>query len=297
MKKILTVLAIITAFSVPAYSAETGGAVVIGNNNLTAVPMTSAAFPGTEFPWGAELFWKKAANDSSGIEVGFYRNSVLNNLAYTNFYYKEDLFSIEVGPFFGLFNNTKTLIKSGIATNIRVNIPGFAFAEFDTQSTIGGRLVNVGDYIQEANTISAGFYVYNAICTLRVDTQSYVEINAAAKTQTVDFTEYAFIAGLFQKNVPYTAAIKMGFQQRTRTIETVSIESLSGIILGTEFSISPFEFLSLDLGLDSGLYTFGSYNDIAADTTDLLTFADTFPGNFLFNAKVGFTVDLDNINN
>ena len=34
------------------------------------------------------------------------------------------------GPFFGLFNTAESLIKSGIATAIRVNIPGIAFAEF-----------------------------------------------------------------------------------------------------------------------------------------------------------------------
>ena len=297
MRKILFILTIAALFSLPLSAAETGGSFTIGNNNLPPTALTSAAFPGTGFPWGTEVFWSKAANDTSGIKVGFFRDPVLNNLAYTNFYYKEDLFSIDVGPFFGLFNNTKTLIKSGIATSIRVNIPGIAFAAFETQSTIGGRLVNIGDYIQEANNISAGFYVYNAICTLMIDTESYIEINADGNTQTVDYTEYAFIADLFQKNVPYTAALKLGFQQRIRTIETVSIEKLNNIILGTEFSISPFEFLSLDIGLDSGLYTFGSFQNIAADTNALLTFPDTFPGNFLFNATLGFTIDLDNINN
>ena len=297
MKRILFILLIITAFSLPAIAAETGGSFTIGNNNLTPAPMTTAAFPGTNFPWGAELFWKKAANDTSGITVGFYRDPILKNLGYTNFYYAEDLFSIEVGPFFGLFNNAQTLIKSGISTLVRVNIPGVAFAQFDTQSTIGGRLVNTGDYIQEANNISIGFYVYNAICTVMIDTKSYVTINDAGNSQTEDYTEYAFIANLFQKNVPYTAELKLGYQQRVRTIETVSIQSLNNLILGTDFAITPLEFLSVNIGLESGLYSFGSFEDITAGTNQLLSFPDTFPGNFLFNATLGFSIDLDNINN
>jgi hypothetical protein len=299
MKKIyfLIILILITAAVIPVAAAETGGSFTMGNNNLSSDPMTTSAFAGDEYPWGASLYWKKEANDVSGIEIGFYRDPILNNLGYTNFYYNEELFNISVGPFFGLFNNTQTLIKSGIATSIRVNIPGFAFAQFETQSTIGGRLVSVGDYIQEANNISVGFYVYNAIVTIMIDTKSYSSIITGDYTQSVDFTEYAFITDLFQKNVPYTAALKLAYQQKVRTIEDTSIESLNNVVLGTDLSFSPLEFLSIFLSLESGLYSFGSLEDTVADTTELLTFSDSLPGSFLFNATIGFSIDLDNINN
>lgn len=297
MKKIILILIVSAAAVIPLSAAETGGSFTMGNNNLPAQVMTSAAFPGTEFPWGASLFWKKEANDVSGIEIGFYRDSILNNIGYTNFYYNEDLFNISVGPFFGLFNNLQALIKSGIETSIRVNIPGIAFARFDTKSTIGGRLVSVGDYIQESNNISAGFYVYNAIVTLMVDTKSYSTKIDGNKTQTLDYTEYAFIADLFQKNVPYTAALKLAYQQRVRTVESTSIERLNNVILGTDLSISPLEFLSFDISLESGVYSFGSLEDTVAATKSLMTFSEDLFQSFLFNATLGFTIDLDNINN
>ncbi len=297
MKKIILIFVIVSAVAFPAFSAETGGSFTIGNNNLTASPMTTAEFPGNAFPWGASLFWKKPANDISGIEIGFYRDPILKNLGYTNFYYNDELFNIEVGPFFGLFNTAETLIKSGIATSMRLNIPGFAFAQFDTQSTIGGRLVSAGDYIQEANNISLGFYVYNAICTILIDTKSYTSIIASGSSQTEDFTEYAFVADIFQKNVPYTVQLKIGYQQKVRTLEAVSIERLNSIVLGTDLKVSPFEFLSVFLGIESCVYSFGYLEDSAAGTKELITFSKVFPGNFLYNATVGVSLDLENINN
>jgi len=297
MKKILLTVIFTFILLIPVFAAETGGTFTIGNNNLTPTPMTTAAFPGTDFLWGGSLFWTKEANDQSGIEIGFTTDPIMKNLGYTNFYYNEDLFSIEVGPFFGLFNTLESLIKSGISTSIRVNIPGIAFAEFSTQSTIGGSLVAVGDYVQEASSISAGFYVYNAICTLMLDTKRFSRKDASLGTVIEDYTEYAFITDLFQKNVPYTAKLKLAYQSRVRTIATTNIQSLNNVVLGTDFQIKPFEFLSIFLGIESSLYSFGYKEDTVAATKDLLTFSQDFPGNFLFNATVGCSVDLDNINN
>ena len=297
MKKILLVLIIAAAASAPLIADEVGGSFTIGNNNLTAAPLTTAVFPGTEFPWGATATWSQQANDFSGIEAGFTIDPLLRTIGYTNFYYNEDIFSIEVGPFFGLFNTTENLIKSGISTSMKLNIPGIAFAEFTTSSSIGGQLVSAGDYNQEANTIAVGFYVYNSICTLKIDTASYNYLSASLGTVSEDFIEYAFIADLFQKNVPYTVELKLAYQQRTRTVAATDIQTLSNVVLGTDFSISPFEFLSVSLGIDSGLYSFGFLEDTVAGTKDLLTMSQTFPGNFLFNATLGFTLDLGNINN
>ena len=104
MKKLIIALILITASVLPVFSAETGATFTMGNNSLPAEPMTSAAFAGDEFPWGLSAYWKKAANDYSGIEIGFYMDPVLQNVGYTKFYYNEDLFNISVGPFFGSYN-------------------------------------------------------------------------------------------------------------------------------------------------------------------------------------------------
>ncbi|MBI9108335.1 MAG: hypothetical protein JEZ04_16430 [Spirochaetales bacterium] len=297
MKKLFFTAILAFVLLTPAFSEQTGASFTIGNNNLTSAPLTGTEFPGTEFLWGGSLFWTKEANDQSGIEVGFTTDPVMKNLGYASFYYKEDLFSIDVGPFFGLFNTAEALIKSGIATSIRVNIPGIAFAEFATQSTIGGRLTSTGDYLQEANSISAGFYVYNAICTVMLDTKSFSRVDATLGIVNEDFTEYALVFDLFQKNIPYTAKLKLAFQQRVRTIAATNIQSLYNVVLGTDFSINPFEFLSIFLGIESGLYSFGYNEDTVATTKDMLTFASTFPGNFLFNATIGCSLDLDAFNN
>jgi hypothetical protein len=295
MKKIIITFLIAAVCTVSLFGTETGGSFTIGNNNLTAAPLTTAVFPGTEFPWGTSLYWTKEANESSGIEVGFLRDPILRNIGYTNFYYSEDLFSIEVGPFFGVFNSLETLIKSGISTEIRVNIPGIAFADFSTRSTIGGRLSAAGDYIQEANNISVGFYLYNAICTVAIDTKSYGFINTSLVNYAENFTEYSFSADLFQKNIPYTVELKLAYQERVRTIDQTSIQSLNTIVLGTDISISPLEFLSVCIGIESSLYSFGFMEDTVAATKELLTFSSTFPGNFLFNASAGFSIDLDKL--
>ncbi len=294
MKKIIILVSITLLLSISAYASETGASFTIGNNNLPKNPMTNADFPVKQFPWGGSFFWKKEANDVSGIDIGFYRDPILQNIGYTNFYYNEEIFKIVVGPFFGLLNNYETIIKPGIYTSIRFNIPGIAFAQFRTQSTIGGRLVKKGDYIQEANNIMVGFYVYNAICKLMIDTKSYTDSVSATQTQTKDYTEYAFIADLFQKNVPYNLKLKIAYQARSRILENKSMESLNSVVLGTDFSFSLFRFISILVGLESSLYSFGTFTDLSAtpSTKELLTFEEN---SFLFNAKIGFSIDLDKI--
>ncbi|MDC7225680.1 MAG: hypothetical protein PQJ61_02825, partial [Spirochaetales bacterium] len=110
MKKYLLVFFLIIVAVIPAAAAETGGSFTIGNNNLPEEEMDSADFKGMDFLWGMSAFWEKEANDISGIRVGFYRDTVLNNLAYTNLYYNDDLFNIVVGPFLGLLNTAQTMI-------------------------------------------------------------------------------------------------------------------------------------------------------------------------------------------
>ena len=56
-------------------------------------------------------------------------------------------------------------------------------------------------------------------------------------------------------------------------------------------------FLSLFIGLESNLYSFGYLEDLAGSTKELLTYAQELPYSFLFNATIGVTLDLDNINN
>ena len=109
--------------------------------------------------------------------------------------------------------------------------------------------------------MAAGFYVYNAICTLQIDTKSYSRVDATLGTVAEDFTEYAFIVDLFQKNVPYTVKLKLAYQQRVRTIAVTDIQSLNNVVLGTDFEIAPFEFLSIFFGVESGLYSFGIMED------------------------------------
>ena len=283
----------------PVAASEIGGSFSMGNNNLPKEIATDTAFAGDKFPWGMNLYWENEASDVSGIAVGFYRDPLLQNLGYANFYYNEDYFNIKVGPFFGLFNTKETLIQSGISTSIRVNIPGIAFAQFDTQSTIGGRIAEIGDYTQEANNISIGFYVYNAICTIMIDTENYTLMNEAGNTQSDNLTEYSFNTDLFQKNVPYNVSLKIAYQNRVRTIETISVFSLNSVVLGTDLTISPWDFLSFFIGMESSLYVFGSLENLTVTPTtkELLTFSTEPPGNFLFNASLGVTVNLDNIDN
>ena len=244
---------------------------------------TDTTLPGADYFWGLSLYGTQAISDSVSFETGFYTDPVLRNTSYTLFNYTQKVLSVGIGPFFGLFNDTTTLLKSGISTSVKLELPGFAFVSFRSDSSIGGQLVQTGDYLQARSDIAFGFYVPNAICTLSLNSSTFEQ--KGASDETVDsMTEYAFTTNLYRKNVPYQLIVKVAYQSIARSfITAASTASLNSVILGTELDISLNNSLTLQTGIEGNVYSFCLGTLVGSDPS------------FLFHTFAGIKISVDSI--
>ena len=295
IKKTIALCIMMACLGTAAFSLDLGLFFDIGN--LDIPDDTTAgdnAFPGTAFPWGLAVYGSQMATETTGIDVSFYVDPILRNISYTLFSYGADFFSIGVGPFFGFFNTPETILKSGISTSFRAEIPGVVFISFRADSSIGGGLEQAGDYTQERNDVSVGYYVRNAICSANIFTRRYAELDATRGKVIDNFTEYSFTTDIFQKNVPYRINLDFAYQQRTKTfVDSTITHALNSIVIGTELDFQVNDMLTLILDLDSSVYSFGFVTDSTAGTQEILDLSETWPGVYLFSAKVGAKLYLD----
>lgn len=249
-------------------------------------------FSGTHYPWGISVFGKDQINDDMSLLAGVFYDPILRYTTYTLFEYQHSFFKLGVGPFFGIFNTKETIMKSGISTLVRVELPGIVYASLRADSSIGSRFTKVGDYLQEFNEISVGYYIPNAICSVNLTSKSFVTKQTSTMEVDDNFTEYAFKIDIFQKNVAFGVLLSFAYQTLSRTylntVTSLSYENtLNSLILGTNFTFQIVKGLSLLANMESNIYSFG-YNEKKA-----LELAAKWPGIFLFRLTTGISIDLD----
>ncbi len=255
-------------------------------------PSTATDYP-AQFPWGLSIYGSEEITGDLGVDIGFYFDQTLKNISYTNLRYTQQFFTLGVGPFFGFFNSPSSLLKPGISTSVRLDFPGLIFVEFRADSTIGGRLVQDGDYLQERSDITAGFYVLNAITSVSLLTKGYTY--RTATQEIIDsFVEYSFSTDIYQKNVPFNILLKFAYQKRGKSFTDVSTNDvvshdLNSLVLGTRVDFRVTRYLSIMANLESSIYNWGSAGDA------LLTFPTTGIGAYLFNATAGVTLNIDTL--
>ncbi len=254
---------------------------------------TETDLPNT-YPWGVSVYGTQQVSPELDINLSFIMDPTLRYISYTTLEYVQPFFSISVGPFFGLFNSRNTILKPGISTSVRAEFPGVAFVEFRADSSIGGRLVQTGDYIQERSDVSLGFYVRNAICSVNLLTKGYTY--RTATDEIVDnYLEYSFETDIFQKSVPYRILLSFAYQERSKTFINIddstdtTIHRLSSIVLGTKVEVNLADWMLLQLNLDSSVFSFGSIGE------GLLELPTTGIEQYRFNATVGVKVLVDRL--
>jgi len=279
-----TVLFIWSGVNLPLYSVELttlfhGGSLSFDRESESV----ETSLSGTDFLYGLSLFGEQSIDDNLTLQAGFVYDPVLRYTTYTTFQYSRDFYTIGVGPFFGLFNSWETIMKSGISTSVRLDFPGIAFASFRSDSSIAARFTKAGDYLQEHNEISVGYYIPYAICSFNLTTKRYV----AQQTDTLEvddsFTEYAYKVDIFQKNVPVRVTLSFAFQQLDRIYSSggsSETNSLNSLILGTNFRVELFPDVILITMMDSNIYSFGSAAGNALSLPEGI-------GYFLFRGAIG----------
>ena len=294
MKRFIAICAVVGLFVTNAYSLDIATQFYIGNVAFSDDRTVDEISLPSVFSWGGSAAVHQQINDQIAFTLTFDSDPTLNFVSYTLLDYNLQYFSIIVGPFFGLFNSRNTLLKPGISTAVRADIPGIAFVAFRADASIGGRLVQTGDYLQERSDVSLGFYVRNAIISVNLLTKSYIYLTD--DTEVVDnYLEYSFVTDLYQKNVPYRISLSFGYQERGKSFVSVAdrtdttVHRLRSIVLGTELEIQFSDWLLLEIDLDSSIYSFGDAGD------ELLALPTSGIGQYLFNAAIGVRIDADGL--
>jgi len=143
--------------------------------------------------------------------------------------------------------------------------------------------VQEGDYLQQRDTISLGFWVLNAICTLSLDTRKF-EQKTDVDTVVDSLTVYSFATDIFQKNVPYRLIVKFSYQSLAREFITGAVTAtLNSLVLGTEADITMTGSLILQAGIEGSVYSFGQGTLVGSSEA------------FLFRTFAGVKVNVDSL--
>ena len=274
----------------PLTSLEVGGNFRIENLSFRwDRAVDKSDFTGLNFPVGFSLNVSHQLEEKLTFKSEYVFDNILKNILTTLFTYRGDFFSFGVGPFLGFINTSQILPRIGIASIFKIEWPGVLFAELWLDNSTGNQLINAGDYTQERNNISFGFYVRNAICTLNRLTKNFVQKTATAQIRDT-ITDYSFKTDIFMKNVPYRINISFGLQNLSKSFtenDTTTIHSLYSIIVGTEFFINLSDIVTINIDLDSSIYSFGA--------NELLGVSNPGPAGYLFRVVTGVSVNISNI--
>jgi hypothetical protein len=253
-------------------------------SQVAPIPTTVPANANT-FIYGGGFTTSQAISESVKISTSYYLDEVQRSLLDATIVYSTGILEIGFGPQFGVFNDIARPLTAGISSSIKLEIPGVVFASLRNSSSLGQSLGAIGDNSQERNRIDAGIYVRNAICSVSMDSRKF-QIREAADLVTTDtMIDYAFEADIFKKNQPFNIVLSLGYRTASKeymgTLASAK-DSLGAFILGTKLKLRPHQSVSILLGFDSGVYTFGM--------DDLLVHGPA-ANEFYFKALAGLSID------
>ena len=284
MKKLLAAsLALLAAVSLSALDISI--LAEYGNNSMSWMsdaPVADANFPYTNWLPGTEIFLSEAFGDS-GISFSMHysldpvRRSVLTG----TIMYQLGIFKLGIGPMVGIFNTWETPAKAGIASQFGIDILGSFFGGIDVGSSIGIPPSTAGDYMQEYNSIYAGYYLTNAICTFSVSTKTMMRMVSATDKITDKSTEYGFMTQLFKKSLPYGLNLGFSAVKLSRDYGAGVVDSLFNLTVQTKFSWSLVPGIELQALFSGVVYSLGM---------DALAGRGIDPNALLFTAGLGITI-------
>ena len=252
---------------------------------------TTDEFSGTDYTYGASVYGNHQIDDSLSLEAGLFYDPVLRRTIQTRFEYRHNYFSIGVGPFLGVFNTPGSVLKSGISSSVRIEYPGKVFASVRSDSTIAARFTKKGDYLQELNKLTVGYYIPHAICSLNMTTKRFI----TQKTESLEvddaLTEFSFDVDLYQKNVPVRLLLSFAYRHidRIYSTDTATEENnLNSLLFGTRFQVEASPRLTLIADIDHNIYTFGNVKP-ATGSGYVLEMPESGLGMYLFQGRIGGT--------
>lgn len=240
---------------------EVGASFELGNMDF-ARTRTAAAddLPGDSYLWAVGVSGRQELSDQIVLDLRFASDPILRNVGYTLLTYSDQFFSIRLGPFFGILNAPSSILQSGLSTTVEVFIPGAAVLTLRSDTSLSGRLVMTGDYIQEQSELGVGFFLENVIPTAYIRSKRYTWKTTSG--ETIDsLNQYGLETDIFQKNIPYGVVLDFAYQDVSRSFVDdagTTVHSYGALVVGTDLSVELFDTLTLRADLESSVYMFGT---------------------------------------
>lgn len=270
----------------PADALDLSVEALLGNMNLDwagDAPLTAAEYPANLWVYGARVGLTERLGPGFVLDLGYETDPVLRHIVRSVVAYEQGYVRIAAGPILGAFNSAATPIKAGISAGIRVELPGAVYLSARAESSMGAGLIAAGDYAQELSQLEAGWYIYNAICSVSLLTRKFYYVDAPDSILADASNRYAFSVDMFRKGTPYKIKLDLGYQDLSRTYPSDDKETLGVVFLGTQLSAGIAEGLSLLATFEGGVYAFG-LDDLAGNGPN--------PNALLFRAGLGLRYTL-----
>jgi hypothetical protein len=260
MNRFLCIAALLCAtqssWSVPIdLEAEvSGGNQSFGSNRAS----TSTALTTGSYGFGGSAALGVGISDNLTFVTQYERSAVFGNLTRFTFRHRDQFVSVGAGASFGVANSAAVLLKPAVYTSIRFDLPGLLYARFTTERTLRTDPKKAGDYVMDSLGLATGFYLPNAIFTLRYHSDSREKREASGSVLDIE-TDYFADIDVFAKNVPYRVLLSFGYRDVTRSYVTTSVSrhTTGFLILGTHLFFDLSDNLAYRVGVDSSVYTFG----------------------------------------
>jgi len=285
-RTIIAVVMLSTSIVTPAMALdlELGG--FFGNFGLPWTGETAivdAQYPANLWLYGGQAAFVQSLGDNFSLRAEYQTDPVLRNIVRGVISYETGMASISAGPLVGVLNTPATPLKAGIDIGFKLEVPGLAFFSALVESSMGAGMVASGDYSQERSELSAGWYVYNAICTVSMLSRRFTRILDSGEALVDSSSDYSFAVDVHKKGAPYRVMADLGYRSMTRSYPDDTIDGLGAIVLGATISADISPLITLKGGLDSGVYVFG---------LEELAGRGPAPESFIFSSSLGVTVHL-----
>jgi len=295
--KIITLMILICALTGRLFSLElelSGGAGNIAFDQGSTTALSDPAVEGTFGPHLYPLVLARLSGEEAGIGYngGFERDRITGNRLFANLKLEREYFSLEAGPFIGLFNTSKLPFNPGLSAALGFTVPGIIFANVQGSSTLGAPMDITGNYYVNTGNISAGFWVPYVICSLNMSVRNYTVRKNSNLLIENTLDRYFFSADVYSKNVPYTIRADLGFQdlKRSYTSEEVTggslerktqTDTLRSVFMGFELTYTASSVMKFILGGEMPVYSWADQ-----------PMKDPSKNTFLFEARAGIVLTL-----
>lgn len=259
-----------------------------------AFPPTRAVdesdFTGTDVLWGISLSGSRQLLENIILEAGFTSDTVVRNILYALIHYQQGALQVGVGPFFGFFNTTGVFLQSGISTRVKIELPGILFLTIDGDNTIGGKLFQVGDYMQERNEIALGSFLWGVPFSLGVSSKRFTQ-KSDEDTNIIDgLNEYIARITFSQPVANFSFIFSLSYRifHRSFDLESATTKhAINTVVIGASLETSMSDSIIFLGGFESTPFLWGQ--DYMSGYSQLV------PLGYFFRLHIGLDLHFDTI--